>query len=194
MCGLKLTLERWSLSFPTAEQLAYLIPKRAAEVAADKAAMTVRQQEWALLQWHLKSVTDWSPQAWRLVFCVSHNGEPVGMQALIRIDDSTVTTDSWVAGDRRCQGHATAARRIVLRFAYEYLNFNEARAWSWKDNVASNRVNLKVGYTISECSTHQNSKVEYGWALDLSHWHELQSGTLRVDGLSSDCLYLLGRS
>lgn len=191
VASLRICADEYELKLPNAEQLHALIRDRASEVSKEY-SLNERHQQFALLQGELRSVADWLPQRWRLSLAVLFRGEPVGLQALIRSSpDGVVTTDSWIARQRRGAGHGKAARRIVLTFARDYLGATAATGTSWSSNEASNALNRGLGYAEKP---HPRESTELQWHLDLLTWAHAGPPALAVHGWSDEVRFLLGVS
>jgi RimJ/RimL family protein N-acetyltransferase len=182
-----------SLSLPTPDQMRTLIRVRAREVS-EIDGLNPRLQEFALLQGELRATAEWLPDNWRLSLCVSHRGVPVGFQALMRTrHESSVSTDSWVSPLVRNTGHGTAARIAVLLFAQRFLGIGEATGRSWEENLPSNALNRKLGYSeIGRSTTADDPREEILWSLDLLRWDPPGAETFHISGLSEEAKFLLG--
>lgn len=91
----------------------------------------------------------WSPQAWRLSFCVRRAGRLLGMQELEGTDFPTlrtVDTSSWLTAAERGRGTGKAMRRAVLALAFEALGAEAAVTSAWHDNHGSLGVSRSLGY------------------------------------------------
>jgi RimJ/RimL family protein N-acetyltransferase len=192
LADLELSWHHWTLRMPAPDDLHNLIRQRAAEVARGKPPNASRIQEFALLQGYLRGITDWLPDKWHMTFCVYAQNEPVGLQGLLAGSRRTyVTTDSWIAGKKRCQGHATAARRMVLAFAFDHLGATAAVAQSWASNGPSTSVNRKVGYQLEAKDGIDRGDTELSWLMSREAWRPNAIG-ISIRGLSPECRILLG--
>jgi RimJ/RimL family protein N-acetyltransferase len=192
LAGLELSWSDWTLRMPAPDDLHGLIRRRAAEVAHAETPNASRVQEFALLQGYLRGVTDWLPDKWHLTFCVYAQDEPVGLQGLLAGSRRTyVTTDSWIVGTKRCQGHATAARRMVLAFAFDSLGATGAVAQNWASNGPSTSVNRKVGYQLDATDSIGRGDTELSWGMSIETWRP-NAINVSIRGLSRECRILLG--
>lgn len=192
LAGLELSWNDWTLRMPAPDDLHDLIRRRAAEIVHTEAPNAARIQEFALLQGYLRGITDWLPDKWHLTFCIYAQNEPVGLQGLLAGSQrSCVTTDSWIAEKKRCQGHATAARRMVLAFAFDHLGATAAVAQSWASNGPSTSVNRKVGYQLDATDSIDRGDTELSWVMSIETWRP-NAIDVSIRGLSPECRILLG--
>lgn len=138
------------------------------------------------------------PESWGLNWLIRYRGEVIGTQLLYADQFATtreVGTGSWLGLPYQGRGFGTEARAAVLQFAFECLGACQARTTSWSDNMASQRINAKLGYRPdgTEC------EVRRGEATTVTRFLLLREDfgqyrpewTVDVDGLAP-CLPLLG--
>lgn len=119
-------------------------------------------------------VTD---ELWRLYFVVVVEGEAVGMQDLTGENFAkfgTVASFSWLAPSHRGKGLGAEMRAAILQLAFEGLDAKEAGSDAFADNVASNRVSERLGYTPNgvDWDTRQGAVAPITrWRLTRENWH-----------------------
>jgi RimJ/RimL family protein N-acetyltransferase len=90
-----------------------------------------------------------APEAWSLQFAVVAEGTVAGIQALDADDFAgarSVSTGSWLTQSAQGRGFGVEMRAAVLHLAFAGLGALEARTSAWVDNLASQRVSLRLGY------------------------------------------------
>jgi RimJ/RimL family protein N-acetyltransferase len=100
----------------------------------------------------------WSPQAWRLSFVVSAQGEPVGVAELEGNDFPalrTVESSSYLVAPARGAGLGQQMRRAVLALTFGPLEAGAATTSAWHDNHASLGVCRALGYRSNGEQTHR---------------------------------------
>jgi RimJ/RimL family protein N-acetyltransferase len=109
-------------------------------------------------QTYWKHFGTWSPDAWRLNFCVFHHGELIGAQELEGNDFPTlrtVDTSSYLVSTARGLGFGKQMRRAVLALAFGPLGANVAITEAFQDNHASLGVSRALGYEPNGESPHR---------------------------------------
>lgn len=79
---------------------------------------------------------------------VTVDGEPVGTVGLNHMNDrfGTAELGYYVAPDHHGEGYATAASRLLLRYAFRERGLHRVTAHAFAPNQASRRVLEKVGF------------------------------------------------
>jgi RimJ/RimL family protein N-acetyltransferase len=79
---------------------------------------------------------------------IADDGEPVGTVGLHHVNDrfGTAEVGYWVAADFHGQGYATAATRLVLRYAFRERGLHRVSARAFATNDGSRRVLEKAGF------------------------------------------------
>ena len=100
-------------------------------------------------QAYWRAMGTWQHDDWVLPLTVSHEGVPVGVQALegkhfavVRVVDSY----SWLVKPARGKGIGKQMRAAVLELAFRGLGAVEAISEAWDDNAASLGVSRAMGY------------------------------------------------
>ena len=109
-------------------------------------------------QHYWKNYGTWSPDRWRLAFCVRAGGELVGVQELEAEDFAllrTVDSASHLTSEVRGRGVGQRMRRAVLALAFGPLGAQAAISSAWHDNHASLGVSRALGYRPNGESLHR---------------------------------------
>lgn len=91
----------------------------------------------------------WRPEAWRLPFVVTADGQVIGVQELEGTDFPrlrTVDSSSFLIPSARGRGWGKQMRRAVLALAFGPLGAQAAITSAWHDNHASLGVSRALGY------------------------------------------------
>lgn len=85
-----------------------------------------------------------------LLVCV--DGEPVGQVLLVREKMGDEVYDRgelafWIAPDQQGNGYATEASTLLVEYAFERLGLHKLTARAFEENVPSQRVIEKLGFT-----------------------------------------------
>jgi RimJ/RimL family protein N-acetyltransferase len=91
----------------------------------------------------------WRPEAWRLPFVVTADGQIIGVQELEGADFPalrTVDSSSFLISSARGRGWGKQMRRAVLTLAFGPLGAQAAITSAWHDNHASLGVSRALGY------------------------------------------------
>jgi RimJ/RimL family protein N-acetyltransferase len=86
---------------------------------------------------------------WSLPLAVVADGRVVGSQELAAEDfagSRSVSSGSWLTSSAQGHGLGIEMRAAVLHLAFAGLGALEAQTSAWADNVASQRVSLRLGY------------------------------------------------
>ena len=74
------------------------------------------------------------------------SGELLGAIGIQEVDQENTQVGYWVKREARGRGVATAALRLVARYALEELGAGRVQLWTEPENVASQRVAEKAGF------------------------------------------------
>jgi RimJ/RimL family protein N-acetyltransferase len=103
-------------------------------------------------QHYWRSYGSWSPQHWRLNFCVRADGELIGVQELEATEFPqlrTVDSSSYLVPQARGRGIGKQMRRAVLALAFGPLQAEAAISSAWQGNLASLAVSRALGYQFN---------------------------------------------
>jgi len=135
------------------------------------------------------------PDHWRLLFLVTADGEPVGIQA-VGADDFQVTravsTGSWIVQRAQGQGIGKEMRAAVLHLAFEGLGAAEAHTSAFADNGPSVGVTTSLGYRPNGIYTDAREGVaarHLRFLLTRADWQ--RRADITIEGLDP-CRRLLG--
>ena len=101
----------------------------------------------------------WSIDDWALEFGVWRGDRPLGIQTLEGADfgrERTVDSASWIAKPFRGKGFGIQARELVLAFAFEQLDADNAITSAVVTNQASLGVSRHLGYRDNGTSPHDS--------------------------------------
>src|SRR5690606_16044055 len=107
------------------------------------------QFEREFMQHHWRARAAWTPQRWRLILAVFHDGAPIGCQDVIADDFPLlreVRTGSWLGRPFQGRGFGKQMRAAVLHLAFAGLGAVTARTSAFADNPASLAVTRALGY------------------------------------------------
>jgi RimJ/RimL family protein N-acetyltransferase len=156
--GLRLTTPRLALRMPDDEDLVELFEAARAGIhPADQMPFGVPwtdglQEPGAparFLAHHWTSRGKVGPESWSLQFAVVEDGRIVGCQELFADDfagSRSVSSGSWLTASAQGRGLGVEMRAAVLHLAFAGLGALEAQTSAWIDNLASQRVSLRLGY------------------------------------------------
>jgi RimJ/RimL family protein N-acetyltransferase len=99
-----------------------------------------------------RSYVEFSKRAWQegstATFSILHqDGEFLGLVDLRLYEDAVAEVAYWVKADARGQGIATEAVRLVSTWAIERLGIARVQLGTHPENLASQRVAIKAGFT-----------------------------------------------
>jgi RimJ/RimL family protein N-acetyltransferase len=112
-------------------------------------------------QHYWRSYGCWSPQHWRLNFCVRAGAELIGVQELEATDFvqlRTVDSSSYLVPQARGRGIGKQMRRAVLALAFGPLQARAAISSAWQGNLASLAVSRALGYQFNGESLHRGGE------------------------------------
>lgn len=116
--------------------------RRWAEAAGHELALNTAQFYWS-------TFAGFRPEDWHLVFLVSHEGTPVGVQDASAKDFRqvrSIMTGSWLSREYQGKGIGTLMRQTVCSFGFDELGAVEMVSGYMDGNAASAGVSRKVGY------------------------------------------------
>lgn len=148
-----------------------------------------RVHRWLQAVWRARGTV--RPDAWRLAFVAFVDDEPVGQQDLTGHDFNdfgTVESTSWVSSKRRGRGIGTEMRSAILHLAFQGLKAREAHSEGAMDNVGSNAVSERLGYTRNGVAwaTHQGKPVlGQRWRLTRDEWATGRRADIELSGVSA---------
>ena len=149
-----------------------------------------------LFQNYWRNWGTWSVESWTLDFCVIHQGQVVGIQALEAehfVELRTVDSGSWLAPDYRGVGLGTSMRIAILGFAFDHLGAQAAITSARFENAASLGVSRRIGYQDNGVSMSRSPSGPcqlHHMRLTRDQWQESSLGdSVVVAGLSGCALY-----
>lgn len=148
-------------------------------------------------QWWMGSRGRWSVDSWTLTLAVFERGRPVGFQD-VRADRfpmmRTVHTGSWLGLPFQGRGIGKLMRQAVLGLAFDHLGAQVAETEAFRDNHASNRVSLGVGYQpngFGQLAPRGVPRETQRFRMTLAEWRARTRPVVIVEGLAG-CLDLFG--
>ncbi|MEV6413913.1 GNAT family protein [Kribbella sp. NPDC051718] len=154
----------------------------------------LRVAKWLRAVWRRRGTVE--PEGWRLDFVVMVDGRPVGEQALLGLDFSTlgtVSSFSWLSTDQRGHGYGHEMRAAILHLAFDGLGAKEAGSDAFVDNQASNAISRGHGYEPngSEWATRQGEPgLLNRWRLTRDNWAQHRRDDIEVHNLEACRAYL----
>jgi RimJ/RimL family protein N-acetyltransferase len=105
-----------------------------------------------MARWHWKCRSEFTPEAWSLLFGIWHEGRFVGCQDVGARNFAalkTVTTGSWLTQSVQGRGLGAEMRAAVVLWAFDWLGADvaESEAAAW--NSASLGVSRSLGYELN---------------------------------------------
>ncbi len=209
--GLRVTTPRFELRIPTDSDLCALITLAKKGVhdpntmpfAVPWTDLASPEFERSALQYHWKSRSDLTPQAWNLGFVVVYEGEVIGMQELHTKNFAALRSTesgSWLGLEWQGRGLGKEMRAAIVRFAFDHLRAEEITSGAFVDNVASQQVSIATGYEQNGHSTMIRRGVrspQVRFRLTRERWETTQQDgsatkvSISVDGLEA-CRAMLG--
>ncbi len=144
----------------------------------------------SVMQFHWRTLGNWTPQAWDLPLAVFLGGVVVGSQGISARDfaiKGEVSTGSWLGRRYQGQGIGTEMRAAVLHLAFAGLNAESAITAALTDNPASSAVSRKLGYLpngMARTRVRDGVGYEQRFALDRSRWDHCRTVPVEMDGLA----------
>jgi RimJ/RimL family protein N-acetyltransferase len=204
--GLRLRTPRLELRLPALEELDALA-QLSAEGVHDPRSMPFAvpwtdlpsaERARGVMQFHWRTLGNWTAQDWDLNLSVFLDGAVVGTQGMGARDFavlSEVHTGSWLGQRYQGQGIGTEMRAAVLHLAFAGLNAESAVTAALTDNPASSAVSRKLGYQpngLVRRRVRDALGYEQRFALDRERWEQCRSLPVEMAGLAP-CLPLFGR-
>lgn len=148
-------------------------------------------------QWWMGSRARWSADDWVLTLGVWERGRPVGFQDL-RGEHfpayRTVATGSWLGLPYQGRGIGKLMRQGILTLAFDHLGAEVAETEAFRDNPASNKVSVAVGYEpngFGRLAPRGTPRETQKFRLTLDGWRSRPRPPVTVEGLEA-CLPLFG--
>ena len=142
------------------------------------------------VKWVKRSKMQSTPRSWRLCFALLDGDHVVGAKSLQAEnfgEKNVVSTGSWIGLSYQGRGLGTLMRIAVLALAFDHLGAKLAISEAFEDNLASCRVNEKLGYSLvrqQELVRRSAIAIQNVYELDASHWRN--SHTPEVSVLAPD--------
>jgi RimJ/RimL family protein N-acetyltransferase len=151
----------------------------------------------SVIQWHWRTLGQWTPEAWALPLVTLAGGVVIGTQE-VKADDfrllREVHTGSWLGRSAHGQGYGTEMRAAVLHLAFAELGAEWAVSEAFADNAASYGVSKKLGYADDGIARHAvagRAVVGRRLRLDRAGWAAAATVPVEVDGLAG-CREMFG--
>lgn len=151
----------------------------------------------ASYQWWMGSRGRWSVDEWFLTLGVWENGRAIGFQD-VRAERfplyRTVSTGSWLGQAYQGRGVGKLMRQAILALAFDHLGAEVAETEAFRDNPASNKVSLAVGYEpngFGRLAPRDAPRETQRFRLTREGWRSRPRPAVTVEGLE-DCLQLFG--
>jgi RimJ/RimL family protein N-acetyltransferase len=205
LTGLRLRTPRLELRLPSDNDLRMLADLAAAGVhepevqpfgfpwtdasPADRARGT--------MQYHWSEWAAWKAEKWSLNLVVVRDGLILGTQGMSAADFAVVRevgTGSWLGRAYQGQGVGTEMRAAVLHLAFAGLDALHATSGAFADNLASQGVSRKLGYTddgIERRVRRGQPATMRRFRLDRQAWASTQTVPVTIIGLEP-CLAMFG--
>ena len=138
-----------------------------------------------------------TPERWSLQFAIVADGRIIGSQELASEDFAgtrSVRTGSWLTAAAQGNGFGVEMRAAVLQLAFAGLGALEALTSAWHDNIASQRVSLRLGYRQEGEQLIARRGVptrHLGFRLPREEWERSHEEGIELHHLEP-CLSLLG--
>jgi RimJ/RimL family protein N-acetyltransferase len=205
LSGLRLLTPRLELRLPTDNDLDDLASLAAAGVhdpgmqpfAFPWTDVSPAERARGTMQYHWSQRAAWKPDKWTLDLIVVHGGAVVGTQGMSGTDFAIVRevgTGSWLGQAHQGRGIGTEMRAAVLHLAFAGLGARFATSGAFTDNLASQGVSRKLGYTDDgierQVSRGQPAAVRR-LRLDRETWQATHSLPVSIRGLEP-CLPMFG--
>ncbi|HET6172124.1 MAG TPA: GNAT family protein [Gaiellales bacterium] len=156
--GLRITTPRLELRVPDDEDLVELFEAARAGIHApgempfgipwtDGIHESGALEHFLSFHWTARGTV--TPEKWQLPFAVVSEGAVIGTQELMSENfagSRSVSSGSWLTASAQGRGLGVEMRAGVLHLAFAGLGALEAQTSAWEDNLASQRVSLRLGY------------------------------------------------
>lgn len=86
-------------------------------------------------------------RVYQFVFVDKASGEVLGVAGMNREAEDAAELHYWIRSDRAGRGLTTEACRALVDWARSELRLKRLRLWAGRDNAASRRVAVKVGFS-----------------------------------------------
>jgi RimJ/RimL family protein N-acetyltransferase len=152
----------------------------------------------SVMQFHWRTLADWTPQDWTLQLAVFLGGEVTGTQNISGRDFAIVgevSTGSWLGRRYQGQGIGTEMRAAVLDLAFSGLRAESAVSGALAGSAASAAVSRRLGYQpngLIRRRVRDAPGQEQRFALDRDRWQRQRTVPVEIDGLGP-CLPDFGR-
>jgi RimJ/RimL family protein N-acetyltransferase len=149
------------------------------------------------LSYHWSTRGALTPENWHLPFAVIEDGRVVGNQELFAENfagSRSVSSGSWLTTAAQGRGLGVEMRAAVLHLAFAGLGALEAQTSAWIDNVASQRVSLRLGYEPNGeqlMARREEPTRHLGFRLTREAWQQNHFDGIELHELEP-CLALLG--
>lgn len=203
--GLRITTPRLELRLPDLETLAELAGVAAGGVH-DGASMpftvpwtdaSPEERGRGTFQHVLRTVAEWSPQAWTLSLAVRCEEKVVGRQDLTASGFAVTReaeTGSWLGLAHHGRGIGTEMRAAVLHLAFEGLGARWVTSAAMTDNPASLGVSRKLGYRedgVTVAAVRGEARTLVRLRLGREDWEAHRTVPVGIEGLEP-CRELFG--
>ena len=144
----------------------------------------------SVMQYHWRTLGNWTAQAWDLALAVFLGGVVVGAQGIGARDFAIVrevSTGSWLGLRYQGQGIGTEMRAAVLHLAFAGLNAESAITSAMTDNLASAAVSRKLGYLpngLGRRRIRDGAGYEQRFVIDRTRWEQFRTVPVEIDGLA----------
>jgi RimJ/RimL family protein N-acetyltransferase len=198
--GLQLLTPRLMLRLPTESELDELFALaeegiHPPEEMPFEVAWTDDLQHESFTAFHRNAWATWTAEKWTCNLVAFLDGKPIGTQEISAenfAEAREVSTGSWLGAAFQGRGYGTEQRAAVLELAFRGLGATAATSGVFVHNVTSQRVNQKLGYTItgaSELAPRGQPMAHYDYRLEARDWHS--PVPVELVGLGP-CLQLFG--
>jgi RimJ/RimL family protein N-acetyltransferase len=203
--GLRLRTPRLELRLPGLEELNALA-QVAAEGVHDPHTMPFlnswtdlppAERARSVLQYHWRTLAEWSPEKWELQLVVFLGGVVVGSQT-VSAREFTITREihsgSWLGQRYQGQGIGTEMRAAILHLAFAGLTAQSAVSEAMTDNPASVAISRKLGYQangLDRVRVRDTLGYSQRFTVDRERWQQCRTTLVEIDGLTP-CLPQFG--
>ena len=141
--------------------------------------------------WLNKQKKDWSkrnPTSREFVIVLKSENKVIGASGFCRIDKftGTATSGSWIAKKYWRKGYATEAKIAINDFAFNELKLRRIESGSFSNNIASNALQLKMGFKFEgtkrknvRCMTTGKIHDENIYGLMKEEWKKARSKLIK---------------
>jgi RimJ/RimL family protein N-acetyltransferase len=149
------------------------------------------------MQYHWSQWASWKAERWSLNLVAVRDGVILGTQGMSAADFAVVrevATGSWLGRAYQGQGVGTEMRAAMLHLAFAGLDALYATSGAFADNLASQGVSRKLGYTddgIERRVRRGKPATMRRFRLDRQTWASTQTVPVTIIGLEP-CLAMFG--